>query len=113
MALLRRASYPTVLAAAAILGIGGCTLFHGPERTSGYVDDAAITARVKQALVQDPNVKANEVDVHTVGGKVSLNGVVESLSMAQRAEQVAERTPGVRSVQNALQVESASAADTR
>ena len=84
--------------------LAGCAAFHAHPQVSGNVDDSAITARVRQALVKDPSVKASEVDVHTHEGRVMLNGVVDTQAMAHRAEQVAERTPGVRSVDNSLQI---------
>ncbi len=93
---------PLTLATAVLLT--GCAAWRGHPQVSGNVDDAAITARVRQALVKDTAVRASEVDVHTSQGRVLLNGVVDNAAMARRAEQVAERTPGVRSVNNALQI---------
>ena len=40
------------------------------------VDDAALTARVKTALIKADNVNANAVNVNTYRGEVMLSGFV-------------------------------------
>jgi hyperosmotically inducible periplasmic protein len=100
------------VAAAALVGLAGCGIFRGHESPSAYVDDSALTARVKTALIKDPKVKASEVDVHTYQGKVTLAGVVDNAAMMRRAEQIARDTPGVKSVESTIQVANASASDS-
>jgi osmotically-inducible protein OsmY len=92
------------VAAALLLAAPGCSLMRGQDAPSGYVDDSGLSARVKDALVKDPNVKATEIHVQTYQGNVSLSGVVDSAAMARRAEQLARATPGVKGVETDLQV---------
>jgi len=68
------------------------------------IDDATITARVKTALLNDPQVAGLNIDVDTSLGVVTLSGVVKSQPEAQRAVQLAGGIPGVRNVRSTLQV---------
>jgi hyperosmotically inducible protein len=86
-----------------VLLLTGCQALTG--KTAGQnVDDATITASVKSTLVADKAANLTRVDVDTNNGVVSLNGVVESTQQKSRAEQLARRVDGVKSVINNLQV---------
>ena len=77
----------------------------GTHRGTGqYLDDAAITTRIKTALATDPEVKATEVQVETYKGTVQLSGFVESPESAARAAQLANAVPGVKEVRNSMVV---------
>jgi len=99
----RRAAAVVALAIAA-LASAGCGVFRAQESPSAYVDDSAVTARVKTALIKSPGVKASEIDVHTYRGVVALDGVVDNEQMLDRAKKIARDTPGVSSVHSTLQV---------
>jgi osmotically-inducible protein OsmY len=64
--------------------------------------DTAISAKVKTALLGDPDVKGTDVKVETFRGTVQLSGFVESPHSAARAADIARRVEGVREVRNAL-----------
>ena len=68
------------------------------------LDDAAVTAKVKSALIAEPNLKAMSINVDTTGGVVTLKGTTENFEQKQRAEQLAGTIEGVRSVRNELLV---------
>lgn len=68
------------------------------------LDDAAVTTRVKARLVADPDVNAFHIDVDTVDGRVTLNGKVATEYQRQEASELADRTEGVVSVVNLIQV---------
>ena len=68
------------------------------------MDDSTITTRNNKAMVKDDVVKAHQVDVDTVGGNVTLSGVVKTRQESQRAVQIADREAGVKSVRNNLQI---------
>lgn len=77
----------------------------GTHRGTGeYVDDTAISARIKTALAADPEVKATEVQVETYKGTVQLSGFVESSESAARAAKIAHDTRGVKEVRNSMVV---------
>lgn len=82
----------------------GCAGTSTRQSTGEYVDDAAITAKVKAALVQDEIVKALQVDVTTFKGHVQLGGFVDTAEQKARAGQVAATVEGVTEVTNNLTV---------
>lgn len=90
----------------------GDALERGAERVEAEVgpvvrdvlDDATITAKVKATLLADPEVKALQIDVDTIDGRVTLNGKVASNDQRMEAEKLASRTQGVREVVNLIQV---------
>lgn len=82
----------------------GCSTSPTAKSTGEYIDDAAITAKVKAALIRDPVVKALQVNVDTFKGTVQLNGFVDTPEQKARAEQVARTVPGIVGVQNQLSV---------
>lgn len=74
-----------------------------PERTAGQtVDDATITAKVKSQLLADPDVSALNVNVTTFKGQVQLSGYVDNANQRTKAEQIARKIEGVKSVSNDL-----------
>lgn len=82
----------------------GCAGTATRQSTGEYVDDAAITAKVKAALVQDELVKAMQVDVTTFKGNVQLSGFVDTAEQKARAAQVASTVEGVSDVTNNITV---------
>ena len=107
--IIRHSIAPMRMAGIAAIAIGtlasaGCGVFRGHQTPSAYVDDSAVTARVKTALIKSPGVTASEIDVHTYQRVVTLDGVVDNEQMLERAEEIARDTPGVASVHSTLQV---------
>lgn len=74
------------------------------QSTGEYIDDAAITAKVKGSFVRDDTVKALDVQVETFKGVVQLSGFVDSSMQRDRAEEIARATNGVREVTNNIQL---------
>jgi len=87
--------------AAALLGLAGCA---SPGGTS-FFDDAAVTARVKKAIYNEPSLKVMAVGVATEDGVVSLTGTVKSKAERSKATAVASKVEGVKKVKNDLKVE--------
>jgi hyperosmotically inducible protein len=77
------------------------------DSTGEYMDDSAITAKVKWAILRDPDLKTLEISVVTTGGVVSLTGAVDSQQSVDRAAAVARDNPNVKSVENHLTVKGA------
>lgn len=84
--------------------VAGCAGSRTQESTGQYFDDAAITTKVKTAIFNDPNLKANEIAVETYKGVVQLSGFVASKSEINRAVEVARSVNGVKSVKNDIHV---------
>jgi osmotically-inducible protein OsmY len=68
------------------------------------IGDAAITGKVKTALIADPDIKALKIDVDTKDHVVSLNGSANSQANADKAVTIAKGVEGVKSVENNLTV---------
>jgi osmotically-inducible protein OsmY len=66
--------------------------------------DAALTARVKEALVAANGIPTRAISVETYEGRVQLSGFVPVADMASRAGRVVARVSGVRTVHNNLAV---------
>ena len=89
--------------AAALLFSASCSRDDG--KTVGQtVDDSAITAKVKAAFAQDPGVRAVDVKVGTHLGAVQLSGWADSAEEKARAEQLAKAVPGVKAVDNKIEL---------
>ncbi len=94
-----------VILALALSGtLGACAPTATSESTGAFVDDAAITTKVKADILADTGLKVFEIHVVTVKNVVQLTGVVDSRATISRASDVAGRVPGVRSVRNDLTV---------
>ena len=95
---------PAFLAAVMFIGLGGCAGTASRESTGEYIDDSAITTRVKAALLNEPGVKSNQISVETFRGVVQLSGFVDSDAMRDKAVVVAQRVSGVKAVRNDMRV---------
>jgi osmotically-inducible protein OsmY len=89
---------------ASALALGACAETQTRESTGEYVDNAAVTAKVKTAILQDPALKVMQIKVITYKDDVQLSGFVDTAEMKARAGTVASRVAGVSSVKNDLVV---------
>jgi hyperosmotically inducible periplasmic protein len=99
-------SYLFVAAVASVISIGstGCTATRTKESTGQYVDDSAITTKVKAKLLDDPVVSGLRISVETYKGVVQLSGFANSTAEIKEAESLATNTDGVVSVRNDIQL---------
>ena len=98
-----------LMAAVSISLVGslvGCAGTRTQESTGQYLDDAAITTKVKAAILNDPELKVTEINVETYKGIVQLSGFVSSKADADKAVEVARGVKGVKSVQNDMRLKS-------
>ena len=94
----------TILAALAITTTLGCPSTAKSESTGQYVDDVAITAKVKKDIFDEPTLKSAEINVETFKGVVQLSGFVRSQANIDKAVVVAKNVHGVTSVTNKMSV---------
>ena len=85
---------------------GAKEMYHGAKTD---VRDAGITTKVKTALATNPITKSSTIHVDTDNGVVNLTGNVPSATVMKEAEQIAQNTEHVKSVQNNLKVDAANA----
>ena len=74
------------------------------DRAGDYLEDAAITARIKTEILAESVLKVFQIDVTTTNGVVTLSGTVDSQLSLDRASEVARNNQGVASVKNNLVV---------
>ena len=67
---------------------------------------AAITAKVKAAILAEPGLKSLQINVDTSGATVTLSGNVDNADLKERAKQIASNTSGVKGVVDQLAVKS-------
>src|SRR6266850_3493680 len=63
-----------------------------------------LAARVKRALEGEAKIQAAAIDVTAADGKVTLWGTAATAAERKRAESVASKIDGVRSVENEIKV---------
>ncbi|AMG91858.1 MULTISPECIES: molecular chaperone OsmY [Citrobacter] len=74
------------------------------NKVGNFMDDSAITAKVKAALVDHESIKSTDISVKTEQKVVTLSGFVESQAQAEAAVTVAKGVEGVTSVSDKLHV---------
>jgi hypothetical protein len=85
--------------------ITACAPTETSRGTGQFVDDAAVTTRVKTQLAKTAGLgEALAINVDTYRGVVSLSGFVDNTDQMQTATRVARSVPGVESVKNNLQI---------
>ena len=86
------------------LALGACAATETSQSTGEYVDDVAISTKVKTALIEAPATKARDIQVETYKGVVQLSGFVDSSTEKAEAERLARSVAGVERVENKLSV---------
>lgn len=100
----RISRFSAILAAAAMSVAMGCASTPTSSSTGQYIDDTAITAKVKTAIFNDETLKTNDISVETYKGRVQLSGFVDSSANIAQAGVVAKGIGGVTSVKNDLRL---------
>ncbi|MCA1852521.1 MAG: BON domain-containing protein [Beggiatoa sp.] len=77
-----------------------------PDEQGGEAGDREITAAVRRAIVEDDSLSLNahNVKIITRDGTVTLRGPVESRAERTTIGQLAEKTAGVKRVDNQLEI---------
>jgi osmotically-inducible protein OsmY len=74
----------------------------GTRELKAELSDAAITGKVKAALLADPAVEGSRIDVDTRAAVVTLTGQLADAAQAQRAAELARGVSGVKDVESRL-----------
>lgn len=106
-----------IFSGATLILVSGCdsrqpeTSLTAPATTSvgTEIDDSIVTARVKSALLADPDVKSFDLKVETRHGEVMLSGFVGNQNHVDRAIMVARGVPGVKDVTNKMDLKQGAA----
>lgn len=84
--------------------ITNCASTPQQESTGQYIDNSAITMKVKTALISDQEIRGFAISVKTYKGVVELSGFVNTLAEKRKADELAREVPGVKAVVDALVV---------
>lgn len=76
----------------------------GAATVGNVVDDGIITAKLKSALLADPNVRSFDIAVVTRKGEAQLSGFVDNQGQIDHASELARSVEGVKSVANEMSV---------
>ena len=87
------------------LGEAGAAVKEGAEAAGEVLADAALTARVKTALLADEPIPGERIDVHASGSTVILSGRVADAGQIERALGIARSIDGVTRVENRLRAQ--------
>jgi hyperosmotically inducible protein len=95
-----------VLVAGLAVGTVACKSSGGMRSStqSASLDDATIATRVKTALLNAPEIHAQQIQVQAEQGVVTLSGAVPDPAEVERALAVARSVGGVREARSALKV---------
>lgn len=76
------------------------------ETVSSGASNATLTTKVKSALARDSGTGTmTSIDVDSDKGVVTLKGKVDTADAKKKAEEIAKKVEGVKSVKNQLRVE--------
>jgi osmotically-inducible protein OsmY len=84
--------------------LAGCAGTRTSESTGEFVDDVAISTKVKSKLLASPDTKGTAITVETFKGTVQLSGFVDTAMEKRKAEEIAAETDGVARVDNKITV---------
>jgi osmotically-inducible protein OsmY len=82
----------------------GCASDTYNRSTGEYIDDQALTARVNNALDDNPQYKFAGIEVKSFRGMVQLSGFVNTEELKTKAGEITKKVQGVREVENNITV---------
>jgi len=97
-------SLAALMSACMLVGAVGCASTKSHEGTGEYVDDSAITGKVKASILGETGLKSAEINVETFKGVVQLSDFVSSRDDIDKAVRIARDVHGVKSVTNNMQL---------
>jgi len=94
-----------------VLMVFGLALFSGCATTTGrtageHIDDASITTKVNDVIIQDPDAKYLKIDVTSTDGNVVLQGSINNKAAEDRIVKKIRQIKGVKSVKSLLKPKS-------
>lgn len=75
-----------------------------PEQTSESPDDIVITAKVKEAILNEPSLRREKISVETSKGMVRLSGFVSTIGAMTKAIEIASSIKGVIAVKDEIRL---------
>jgi len=93
-----------ILPLAGMIGVGlqGCASTPHSESSGQYIDNSALTLKIKTKLLADKSIKSFPITVNSYKNTVQLSGFVNTQYQKEKAAAIAYSVKGVASVQNDL-----------
>ncbi|AYA42303.1 BON domain-containing protein [Xenorhabdus nematophila] len=82
----------------------GKKIDHSLQSADVYLDDSAITAKVKGKLLEHKGINSNDISVKTEKGVVYLSGFVKNKHQAAKVSEIAHGVKGVKSVKSTIEI---------
>ncbi len=101
---ISRRSWLSAAAVVAVTALAACAGSPRTESTGEYIEDSAITARVKAAVLAEPGLRSAEINVETFKGRVQLSGFVGTQADMDRVMVLVRNMSGVQSVKNDMRL---------
>lgn len=98
--MINRLAIAALVTATTLVSATGCAVQRQQETVGAYVDDTAVTTKVKAKFAEDSAVSAMAIKVDTLKGVVQLSGFAKSNEERLAAERLARNTNGVVDVRN-------------
>ncbi len=92
--------YLRVMFTICVIFMAGCQTPVGQHLFTSPSTDTSITTAVLEAMLTNDTISTLNIHVETTNGIVSLSGYVKTIRQSDTSEEVARKTPGVKSVQN-------------
>jgi hyperosmotically inducible protein len=90
--------------AVSVIALSGCVVPVTPNTPPTSMDDANMTMLVKTALMNEAVFRVNQIRVDTIGGVVTLTGVVQTRLEADRVVEMTKTIKGVREIRDGLEI---------
>lgn len=91
-----------ILPLAGMIGLEGCASTSHSESSGQYIDNSALTLKIKTKLLADKSIKSFPITVNSYKNTVQLSGFVNTQYQKEKAAAIAYSVKGVNSVQNDL-----------
>ena len=95
---------PILTLALMLTALMGCAGTDTRSSTGEYLDDTAITTRVKAAILNHSDLRSSEINVETFRNVVQLSGFVSSQAEIDTAVELTRAVAGVQSVKNDMRL---------
>lgn len=95
-----RKYYRNIIVVIGLACMVGCQAPSGENIFQSHPSDNAITTAVLEAMLNEETTSTLNVHVETTNGVVLLSGYVKTIRQSDTSEDVARKTPGVKSVEN-------------
>ncbi|MBD2796481.1 BON domain-containing protein [Xenorhabdus sp. 18] len=86
------------------LDVAGEKIDSSLKKADIYLDDSAITAKVKAALLEHKGINSKNISVKTEKGIVHLSGFVKNKHQAAKIAKIVHGVKGVKSVKNTVEI---------